>query len=457
MKRSLVFFVAFVAACGLRAIPSPDGGSAGGAEAGGSAAGGSEAGGGEVAAGGGETAGGTSGTGGGGCSAPAHCVAPANATPVCNAGICGFVCAPSHLKCGAGCCRPRTLSAGDRHTCATTDEGILLCWGGAFTLGNGTTSASATPVMVQGFGDAGVAVVSAGSVHSCALTTGGAVKCWGAGPVGDGMSGFRSQATQAVGLEQGVTSLSLGGNHACVVADGGVKCWGFDSHGEQGCNQQCQAMGPQQLLPGPASGLAYDVKQVTCGSAHCCALLDDGGVRCWGFNIASECGDGTNVQRNVPVVAHAFDAGVDEVYGGWSVSCGREGTALRCIGTNGNGEQGVGTNQFARYARQVLLGEGLTQVAASGIAQHLCAVVDGGVWCWGLNDRGQLGDGQMMSQNRPVRVLGLNEPMMAAAVGGQHSCALALSGAVWCWGSNNYGQVGTGTIGGTLLQPQQVR
>jgi len=467
VKRSLALAAVLLAACGLRAIPSPDAGATGG---GGATAGGAEtAGGGETAGGstaggsaaggsnaGGSTAGGT-GTGGG-CMAPQDCPAPANATPACNAGVCTFVCNAPLLACGSACCAARSITAGDRHTCIATDQGVALCWGGMFAVGNGGTAASLTPTPVQGFGDAGVVAVSAGNVNTCGLTSGGAVKCWGAGPIGSGTPGFAAQATQTANLGQGVTSLSVGLAHACVVADGGAKCWGLDSHGEQGCNQMCQSGGPMQPVPGPVTGLAYDVKQVSCGGAHCCGLLDDGGVRCWGFNVAFECGDGTNTQRIVPVVAHAFDAGVDELFAGWSTTCARTGTALRCIGTNGDGELGNGMVSGAlRYTTPVLLGPGLTSVGTSGVGHHACAVVDAGVWCWGKNDRGQLGDGLMTSQNRPVRVLGLNEPMAKVAVGAEHSCAMSVSGGVWCWGNNSQGQLGIGTMGGIQLAPQQVR
>ncbi len=463
MKRSLVVLALLVVACGLRTIPSPDGG--GGGLAGGSTAGGSEAGGSAGGEAGGSTAGGASAGGAaggsssdGGCATPQDCTAPANATPACDNGTCSFVCTTPRLKCGGACCAARSITAGDRHTCVTTDQGALLCWGGMFVIGNGGSAGSAWPTVVANLSE-GVAEAAAGNVNTCARTMTGGVKCWGAGPTGSGVLGFAASPVQVANLGQGATSLSSGLNHVCAVVDGGVKCWGNDSHGEQGCNQQCTGANRQQLSPGDVTGLVYDVKQVSCGGAHCCAVLNDAGVRCWGFNIAGECGDGAQfMQRNVPVVATAFDAGADEVYAGYASTCARSGTTVRCLGSNGDGELGAGLTAGSRvYAVPVLLGPGLTAFATSAVAHHACAVVDAGVWCWGQNTRGQLGDGMMMSRNVPVRVLGLSEPMVDVAVGLEHTCALSEAGGVWCWGSNFEGQLGTGTMGGTQLAPVLVR
>lgn len=75
--------------------------------------------------------------------------------------------------------------------------------------------------------------------------------------------------------------------------------------------------------------------------------------------------------------------------------------------------------------------------------QHACAVGEaGGAWCWGAGEFGQLGHGRFASSQTPVPVIGLTERVSQVAVGWNTSCALGLSGRVWCWGSSGEGQIG---------------
>jgi alpha-tubulin suppressor-like RCC1 family protein len=77
---------------------------------------------------------------------------------------------------------------------------------------------------------------------------------------------------------------------------------------------------------------------------------------------------------------------------------------------------------------------------------HTCAVTAvGGVRCWGRNDWGQLGDGTVFDSDEPVDVTGLQSGVIDVAVGQGHSCALLDSGNVTCWGDNAAGQLGDGT------------
>jgi alpha-tubulin suppressor-like RCC1 family protein len=88
------------------------------------------------------------------------------------------------------------------------------------------------------------------------------------------------------------------------------------------------------------------------------------------------------------------------------------------------------------------LGAGATAIAAG--EGHVCAVVNGGVRCWGANLFGQLGDGTITDRPAPVAVAGLSD-VVAVATGAKHSCALTKSGRVMCWGKNDTGQLGDGT------------
>lgn len=191
-----------------------------------------------------------------------------------------------------------SIAAGGRHTgghtCAVTEAGGVLCWGanGEGQLGNriGGKSGdrSLTPVPVRGLKH-GVTALTAGSYHTCVLTNKGGVLCWGnnrTGQLGDGTSGEdneRLTPVQVRGLERGVTAIAAGGDNTCVITEtGSVLCWG-DTSTEQNV----------QLTPVPVHGLESGVTAIAAGRSHTCALLEDDSVRCWGANEEGQLGNGT--------------------------------------------------------------------------------------------------------------------------------------------------------------------
>ena len=95
--------------------------------------------------------------------------------------------------------------------------------------------------------------------------------------------------------------------------------------------------------------------------------------------------------------------------------------------------------------REVPALRGATWIAGNHL--HLCAVVRGEVWCWGANDRGQLGDGTVSSSIErvatPVRAR-TSFQAVRVGVGRDSTCALDDKGQVWCWGADIRGELGQG-------------
>lgn len=225
--------------------------------------------------------------------------------------------------------------------------------------------------------------------HVCAAVADG-VQCWGAGSsaqLGDALLARRRPLPVRVGgLAGRVDALAAGGAFSCAIRDGRVLCWGDNTRGQAGHARPLIQLAPEAAeLPGAASALAA-------GAEHACALLR-GEVWCWGRNEAGETG---------------FPPKRD---------C-RGAHTLRACRTEPRRVEGL---------------PGPAQALALG-ARFSCARVDGAVWCWGANDRGQLGAGGPASRWQPARVEGLPGPARDLAAGWTHGCAL-VGEVPWCWGA----------------------
>jgi alpha-tubulin suppressor-like RCC1 family protein len=135
-----------------------------------------------------------------------------------------------------------------------------------------------------------------------------------------------------------------------------------------------------------------------------------------------------------------------------------------CWGFNGTGELGDGS-QMDRHAPVFVTDSssmhlsGITAVSAGG--HHTCALsTSGAVSCWGANNSGQLGNGSVVFQSDvALPVNGLPEPAIAISAGDAHTCAVTSSGGAWCWGSSSFGQLGNPQavpVGVSSVTPVQV-
>ena len=351
-----------------------------------------------------------------------------------------------------GAVTPTNVSAGGEYTCVGLSDGTVRCVGrnqfGQHA--NGTVDNS--PVL-----DASqltnVSHVVAGDEFACALLRDGTVTCWGlgeSGQLGDGT--FTQYSTVPVAVSGLASAVGLGSGyaHACaLLADGTLRCWGGNIHGQLGNGTTAD---PTSGPPGSAvivavTGIASAVA-VTTGAFHTCAVLSDGAVRCWGLNDQGQLGDGTITSSSTPAAVNGLTSAA-AIAGGGAHTCAllRDRT-VRCWGDNEFGQLGDGTTERGYLPVQVA---GLTNaVALTAGWRHTCALLaDGTARCWGQNAFGQLGDGTIASSAVPVPVSGITGA--AALTGGwwHHSCALLGDGTVKCWGANDWGQLGNGTTSTT--------
>lgn len=195
----------------------------------------------------------------------------------------------------------------------------------------------------------------------------------------------------------------------------------------------------------PASASATAASAISAGGAHTCAILRTSAMECWGENTVGQLGDGTTTGRVKPTPVSGLDSGVIAISAGARHTCAlTSGGAAKCWGENFGGEVGDGTDARKMIPAPVRgLAQGVVAIAAGG--DHTCALTSAGaVECWGLNDRGAVGDGTKVTRTTPVQVSTLESGIAAISVGASHSCALTGAGAVECWGANYAGQLGDG-------------
>jgi len=156
---------------------------------------------------------------------------------------------------------------------------------------------------------------------------------------------------------------------------------------------------------------------------------------CWGATIDKK----YTVQQKV--VGSQSKAKVLAVGGSHACALSSAGGVM-CWGENVGGQLGNGTNTNSETATPVKgLRSGVTAIAVG--MNHACALLSsGGVKCWGDNQAGQLGDGSLQDRNTPTQVVGLMSDTKAIDAGGDVTCALMKNGKVKCWGDTFYGQLG---------------
>jgi alpha-tubulin suppressor-like RCC1 family protein len=246
--------------------------------------------------------------------------------------------------------------------------------------------------------------VDVGYNHACAIDERQRLWCWGGNGLGQlGVNDDQDRAAPTrVGQTDDWQAVALGRFHSCGLRAGALYCWGASAFGQAGA--LADTVREPSVVPAPEGTWTA----VTAGDWHSCALNDRGTVYCWGYNLLGRLGDG------------------------------------RGLGTDDDPEASVSTPIAVALARAA------TSIAAG--AGHTCALDDlGAVWCWGGGERGQLGASaaevcKLANADAPCsrspQAFGSNARFVALSVGANHACAIDDAGGLWCWGADDYGQLG---------------
>ena len=293
------------------------------------------------------------------------------------------------------------VSAGVSHTCAILNDDTLKCWGDNTSgkLGNGNEIALLAPSasIISFDNEHTVLAVSAGISHTCAILDDHSVRCWGnnaSGQLGMGNStplNAPSASAVSLGIGRSAFQISSRGDYSCVILDdGSAKCWGNNSVGQLGQNDEKSTLpsigtSPDQMgdnLPAIVIGTGRTAIEITTANyaGNTCVILDDRTVKCWGTNTYFQLGTGTIFNSN-----KGDDAG--EIAG----------------------------------LSPVQLGTGLGVEQISFGAAHVCVVLgEYTIKCWGWGQSGQLGNGSGI--NRGSSLMGddlpaanLSEPLALTA------------------------------------------
>ena len=373
--------------------------------------------------------------------------------------------------CSAGTCHlaATSVTSGNGHICVVLSDGSIRCWGYNYygELGNGQSSdngleMSSTPVKVVGL-PAGAVTVAGGGQSTCALLADGTVWCWGSGNygvLGNGSlpttnSGGLSTPVKVSGLSGSATAMGMGYYHACAIIKGATWCWGREVEGQLGNGVFSTSSPYGSLVPVQVSGGMTGATVLTGGYSHTCS--SNGQLSCWGDNTDGQLGNNAFDDQNgqgsaVPQnVFFSPPSAVVAMASGFYFSCALfSAGSIYCWGMNDAGELGNGTvTKTAPYGLAVpvqVTGMLSAPKAIGASGYHACAVnSDGTVACWGGNDYGELGSGTAGSGamvSTATKVIGLPGPAVSVAAGQHYTCAVLKNGSAWCWGQNDVGQLG---------------
>lgn len=320
-----------------------------------------------------------------------------------------------------------SISAGQYHTCATTSSGTAYCWGSDSygQLGNDSSlSNRSTPASVNTSSFTGtVTSISAGSVHTCATTSDAKIYCWGEDSAGElGNNALLVDQPTPVQVDTStftgtVISVSAGSYGTCAnTSDGKAYCWGYYGNGQLGDGRIADPEG-DGAQPTPvqvdSSSMTGTITSISTGNSHSCATVSSGDAYCWGYALDGELGytywPDEIVSTPVQVDRSNMTGTITAITAGYRHTCvaTSDGKAY-CTGIDNRGQLG---NVSASYSQAIPIqvdSSSFTGTVTSISADewHTCATLsDYRSYCWGDSGQGRLGNTSADTyQLTPIRV-----------------------------------------------------
>jgi alpha-tubulin suppressor-like RCC1 family protein len=382
------------------------------------------------------------------------------------------------------------LSLGGGHTCVLWSTGRISCWGtnthGQLgyghldPIGDDEPIAPLAEITLGGTAQS----MSSDAEFNCALMSTNAVRCWGSnvyeggcdatvrsgqlGHPGETCIGDDELPSTPGNVQIGGPALRVatGSYHTCAqLSAEGIRCWGLGTAGQLGYGEtrNIERPGTAGLVPVTLTG--ESVRTIVAGVDHTCILLESGQVRCWGSAQYGQLGYGNTEWIGDDEPAQAVDVALGgvatQLVAGAYHNCALLETGeVRCWGRGDNGRLGlgpitlssdtanIGDDELPTDAPPVDVG-GEVLAMTAGFSHTCVLLVGGNVRCWGQGDHGQLGhhgtnDIGAAETPATIATVDIGASIEQIATGFAHTCALASTGQVFCWGFNGRGQLGYG-------------
>lgn len=349
------------------------------------------------------------------------------------------------------------VSVGMSHACALTKEGTVFCWGNNDhgQLGIGTFGGFQKEPRAVSF-DKKFIDVSVGRYHSCGLAMDRSLWCWGGNDRGQAGTGVEKtyKSPVQVGVDKNWTAVYAGGLNTCALkTDGSLWCWGNNESGQTGDVSGAAFNNTPHKVAGTFETAAV-------GGDHTCATKPEGSLWCWGYNLSGELGIGYQSSWENPFVSTPTPVTSPETLGWLKVAAGlgqtcaiRENNTLWCWGSDDILSSGYSITSGDFIPKQVSRDRNLISVAVGGSEHtaHGCVLNDRDkLFCWGVDDFGQVGDGGTFEiPLASVFVDKLTEvetpPKWTFVSAGVSSTCGISENSYYCWGANDMGKLGDDT------------
>lgn len=353
------------------------------------------------------------------------------------------------------------ISSGKRHTCALQNNGEVYCWGDNLNYQLGSLgNDSGIPKLVPNLNN--VISISAGGQHTCALKKNGSVQCWGLNTFGQLGIPIQVNQPRIASLKEikelkNIKSISLGENHSCALDNlGDIYCWGDNSEGQLLTNQISESALPIK------NNYISKISMISSGNQHICALHLKGEVFCWGDNRSGQIGN-RKIQNKTIVNLVQNLKNIKSIYAGGSSTCALSNSnSIYCWGDNTFSQLGVENtieNKNAKLPVPFKV-DHLLEIKELSIGDnHVCGLTKNStVICWGSNSKNNFQLGTVTKNS--IHYLPLEVPNLldinSISAGGLHTCALKNNGTVYCWGNNFQGQLGNGEFSASYGRPYKV-
>lgn len=296
----------------------------------------------------------------------------------------------------------------------------------------------------------GVQRTAAAYWYTCLINSSSELYCWGrnhVGQIGDGTAGTECYpaASSSCQIPEKITTASdwftvdADITHSCGIrGSGSLYCWGENGNGQLGRGNTADSTIPA-LIDGQAHNI-NDWAQVSVDGGATCAIRTNGDAYCWGHNNSGEVGDGTTTQRNWPTQ-------VEGTHWSWIATSSDHACGVRCghaycWGSGLNGRLGNGSSSDS-YSPVEVSGNYSDWEQISSDSGLTCGIREGGrVFCWGDGSRGGRGDGTAVDSDVPVEISGGLSGFTYIDTGSFGACAVNITGKLFCWGDNEFGQLG---------------